>query len=84
MTETATIEKDPPGAITDRQRAVYDWVVDYCETNGYSPTIREVRLAFGLQSNNGVMCHLIPLRKKGWLTWSSHRSRTIRPVGGLK
>jgi SOS-response transcriptional repressor LexA len=83
MTETEEIEKAPPGAITDRQRAVYDWVVDYCETNGYSPTIREVGLAFGL-SNNGVMCHLISLRKKGWLTWNRYRSRTIRPVGGLK
>jgi SOS-response transcriptional repressor LexA len=84
MTETEEIEKAPPGAITDRQRAIYDWVVDYCETNGYSPTIRELRLAFGFRSNNSAMCHLHPLRKKGWLTWHPFKGRTIRPIGGLK
>lgn len=76
-----TIEPPP---ITDKQRAVYDWVVEYCESNGYSPTIRELCEAFSIKSTNGVMAHLHPLRKKGWLTWTPHRSRTVRPIGGLK
>ena len=76
--------KTPPGAITDRQRAVYDWVVDYCETNGFSPTVRELCMAFGFRSTTAAMCHLKPLQKKGWLTWRPFQSRTIRPVGGLK
>lgn len=76
-----TVETPP---ITDRQRAVYDWVVEYCETRGYSPTIRELCDAFGIKSPNGVMAHLHPLRKKGWLTWIDNRCRTIRPIGGVK
>jgi repressor LexA len=84
MTETATIEKDPPGDITDRQRAVYEWVVDYCEAHGYSPSIRELMAAFGFNSPNGAMAHLHPLRKKGYVTWNDRHSRTIRPIGGVK
>lgn len=76
-----TVETPP---ITDRQRAVYEWVVEYCETRGYSPTIRELGNAFGIKSPNGVMCHIKPLAKKGFLRWTPHRSRTIRPIGGVK
>jgi repressor LexA len=84
MTETETIEKPSPSEPTDRQRAVYDWVVDYCESHGYSPSIRELMAAFGFKSPNGAMCHLHPLRKKGWVTWSNRHCRTIRPIGGVK
>jgi len=81
---TATKEPPPPGLITDRQREVYDWVVAFCETHGYSPTIRELCKAFGFASVNGALCHLQPLRKKGWVTWSDGQARTIRPIGGTK
>jgi repressor LexA len=80
---TETIEK-PPSEVTAKQRAVYDWVVEYCESRGYSPTIRELMAAFSFRSPNGAMCHLHPLRKKGWLTWSDRHCRTIRPIGGVK
>jgi repressor LexA len=81
---TETIEKPSPSEPTDRQRAVYEWVVDYCEAHGYSPSIRELMAAFGFKSPNGAMAHLHPLRKKGFITWNDRRSRTIRPIGGVK
>lgn len=84
MTQTAELKTPPPVALTDKQRAVYDWIVDYCESHGYSPTIRELCAAFGFDSPNGAMCHIRPLAKKGWVRWTPHRSRTIRPIGGLK
>ena len=78
------IETPPQVPLTDRQREVYDWIVDYCETYGYSPTVRELVKAFGFGSPNSALCHLKPLAKKGWIRWTPHRSRTIRPIGGLK
>ena len=78
------IETPPLVPLTDRQREVYDWIVDYCETYGYSPTVRELVKAFGFGSPNSALCHLNRLRKKGWIRWTPHRSRTIRPIGGLK
>lgn len=79
-----TVEAPERQPITDRQREVYDWLVAYCETKGYSPTIREMCKAFGFNSPNGALCHLHPLRKRGWISWQENTSRTIRPIGGLK
>ena len=76
---TATLERRP---LTDRQREVYDWIVAYIEAHGYSPTIRQIKEAFGWHTPNAVMCHLHPLRKKGWVIWQDGESRTLRPIGG--
>jgi len=70
----------PIRPITDRQREIYRWIVQYIADNGYSPTIRELCLAFRFESVNGAVCHLEPLRRKGYLTWNDRQSRTMRPL----
>jgi repressor LexA len=70
----------PIRPLTDRQREIYRWIVQYIATHGYSPTVRELCLAFRFDSPNGAMCHLLPLRKKGYLAWNERQSRTIRPL----
>jgi repressor LexA len=70
----------PIRPITERQREIYRWIVQYIADNGYSPTVRELCLAFGFESVNGAVCHLEPLRKKGYLTWNDRQSRTMRPL----
>ncbi len=82
--DTATKEPPPPASLTERQQAIYDWVVTYCETHGYSPTFRELCKAFGIKSPNGAFCHLKALRRKGWLCWGERSPRTLRPIGGVK
>lgn len=77
-------ETPPPASITDRQREVYDWIVDHCESKGYGPTVRKVARAFGFTSPNGAHCHLMPLQRKGWITWTPGVCRTIRPIGGVR
>jgi len=77
MTTTTPL---PP--LTDRQREVYAWIVKYIATHSYPPTVRECALAFRFGSINGAMCHLHPLRKKGYLTWNVGQSRTIRTLMG--
>jgi repressor LexA len=66
--------------ITERQREIYRWIVQYIADNGYSPTVRELCLAFRFGSVNGAVCHLEPLRRKGYLTWNERQSRTMRPL----
>ena len=68
--------------VTQRQREVYAWILAYIADKGYSPTRREIQRGFGWATPNAAMCHLIPLRKKGWLTWTDGFARTIRPLKG--
>jgi repressor LexA len=77
MTTTAD-----PKPITPRQREVFDWIVAYIAERGYSPTRREIMKGFGWSTPNAAMSHLLPLRKKAWLTWEDGCARTIRPLRG--
>lgn len=74
MTTTETT----PRPLTERQREILAWLVRYIGEHGYSPTLREMCLAFNFASPNGAMCHLVPLARKGWITWNEKQSRTIR------
>ena len=81
---TESPEAPPREPLTDRQRAVYDWIVEFCQDKGYSPTVRELCRAFGFHSTNAAVCHLRPLARKGYVRWQPRAQRTLRPVGGLK
>lgn len=72
---TTTTELKP---LTDRQREILVWLARYITEHGYSPTVRELGDAFGFGSTNAVMCHLRPLKSKGWITWVNRHSRTLR------
>ena len=74
---TTTTELRP---LTDRQREIFRWIVNYIAAHGYSPTVRELCEAFDFGSTNGAMCHLDPLRKKGWIEWQENKARTLRPL----
>jgi repressor LexA len=75
-----TTTKEKPA--TTRQREVYRWICKYIAKQGYAPTRREIMAGFGWNTPNAAMCHLVPLRKKGWITWTDGSARTIRPLKG--
>src|SRR5262249_30544730 len=54
--------------LTEKQRAIYEFIRERIENRGYGPSIREICEAFKIQSPNGVMCHLKALVKKGMIT----------------
>ena len=66
--------------LTDRQREIYDFIREKIETRGYGPTVREIGLAFGIKSPNGVMCHLKALEKKGLIIREGFSARAIQLV----
>lgn len=74
-------------AITRRQRQVYDFIADFVQRNGYSPSFEEIGAGLGLNSLATVHKHISNLEKKGLLRRGFNRSRSIDvlpPKGKLK
>jgi repressor LexA len=74
-------------AITRRQRQVYDFISDFVQKNGYSPSFEEIGQGLELSSLATVHKHISNLEKKGLLTRDYNRSRSIDllpPKGRLK
>ena len=63
--------------LTDRQRAIYDFIRDLIVRRGYGPTVREIAKRFGIRSPNGVMCHLRALERKGLIRRDANKARAI-------
>jgi repressor LexA len=72
-------------AITKRQRQVYDFLHDFIQRNGYSPSFEEIGDGLGLSSLATVHKHVSNLEKKGLLKRDYNRSRSIDvlPVRGI-
>ena len=64
--------------LTERQRNVYKFIRDKIRGRGYGPTVREIATRFGIQSPNGVVCHLKALEKKGLIKREPNMSRAIQ------
>ncbi len=69
---------DPSERLTDRQRAVYEFIRERIRNRGYGPTVREIGDHFRIRSPNGVMCHLKALEKKGLIVREANMSRAIQ------
>jgi len=53
--------------LTERQRAVYDFIKGYISARGMAPSYDEIRRAFRFRSYNSVQKHLKRLEEKGVL-----------------
>ena len=69
---------EPSDVLTEKQKAVYEFIRDKIRNRGYGPTVREIGLQFGIRSPNGVMCHLKALERKRLITREPNMSRAIR------
>ena len=76
---TQAVERQP---LTARQQDVLNWISGFIDTRGYSPTVREIQHAYGWKTPAATTCHLVPMRKKGYVTWQDGCSRTLRVIGG--
>lgn len=64
--------------LTEKQKAVYEFIRDKIRNRGYGPTVREIGTEFDIVSPNGVVCHLKALEKKGMITREANLSRAIQ------
>lgn len=62
--------------LTNKQKLILQYVVDYVQREGYPPSIREIGRDFGIGSLRGVTVHLDALAKKGYIS----RSNTPRSI----
>ena len=67
-------------ALTRRQREIYDFICQFVEAKGYSPSLEEIGSHFGLASVATVHKHVHHLVEKGFLRKSWNRSRSVEPV----
>ena len=66
--------------LTDRQRAILEYISTSIDQQGYPPTLREIGNQLGIRSTNGVNDHLRALERKGFLRREDMKSRTLRPT----
>jgi len=66
--------------LTKRQKEILDFIREYRESQGISPTQREIRERFELSSFGTVQKHLKRLEEKGALSREWNRSRGISPA----
>ncbi len=64
-------------AITRRQKEVLDFLTNFTQTNGYSPSYEEIASGLGLNSLATVHKHVTNLQSKGMLQRAHNRSRSI-------
>jgi SOS-response transcriptional repressor LexA len=67
--------------LTQKQRAVYDYIKAYIDKNSVSPYIREVQEGCNIQCYKSAVDKLLALEKKGYIKRSlnKHRSIMIKP-----
>jgi len=64
-------------AITRRQKEVIDFLSNFTQKNGYSPSYEEIAAGLGLSSLATVHKHITNLQSKGLLQRAHNRSRSI-------
>jgi repressor LexA len=67
--------------LTGRQQEIWDFLVDYVDTHGYPPTVREIGQAVGLASPSTVHAHLANLERAGLLRRDPTKPRAVELVG---
>jgi repressor LexA len=68
-------------ALTEIERKILDFMVQYLRANTYQPSIREIGERFGIKSTKTVSEHLQALADKGYLERDPSRSRGVKILG---
>lgn len=66
--------------MTQRQKRVFSAIVRFWKRHSYAPSTRDLQAELEFACPQGVRCHLVALRDKGWIDWTEHEARSIRPV----
>ena len=69
--------------ITERQKEVLTFISQFTEDNVCPPTVREIGDHFGI-SLRAVQDHITALQKKGYITQTQKRSRSIRVLVDMR
>lgn len=67
--------------LTGQQQNVLQFIQDFSERRGYPPTLREIGEAIGLTNVNAVRGHVEALERKGHITRTPDKARSIQLTG---
>ncbi len=62
----------------EKEQAIYDYITETIEREGYSPTVRDIQKAMGIKSTSTVHAYLARLEEKGMIRKDPGKSRTIQ------
>lgn len=63
--------------LTPKQQQIYDYILSFCNENGYSPSVREIAQAVDLKSPSTVHFHIKGLVAAGLLSQAEGKTRAI-------
>lgn len=69
-----------PEHLSDIQKKMYDFIIEYIRDEGLPPTNREIGSALNIASIGHVDYHLSMLEKKGYITRVAKSSRSIKLI----
>jgi len=70
-----------PEPLTQLERRVYQYMIDFLAENTYQPSIREIARTFHIKSTKTVSDLLHALEAKGYIERDESRSRGVRLLG---
>jgi repressor LexA len=70
-----------PKPLSELERRVLDYLIEYLRRNTYQPSIREIGREFSIKSTKTVSELLQSLAVKGWIERDPSRSRGVRLLG---
>jgi repressor LexA len=68
--------------LTARQQEIWNYLVEYVDSHGYPPTVREIGQAVGLTSPSTVHAHLEKLEKAGLIRRDATKPRALEVIEG--
>jgi DNA (cytosine-5)-methyltransferase 1 len=71
-------------SLTKKQKEIFDFIDEYIQENGISPTIEEIRKRFKLSAISTVHSHLEALIEKKYIAKTNNHSRGLEIIGGKK
>lgn len=69
--------------LSDKQKSIFNFIIEYFNLNGISPTIEDVKIGCGLSSKSVVSYNLEILENKGLLDRKKGIARSITRIEGL-
>ncbi|MBF2086105.1 transcriptional repressor LexA [Thermoleptolyngbya sp. C42_A2020_037] len=69
-----------PKPLTVKQQRCLDWVTEFIQQQGISPTYEEIRVGLSYRSKDPVRSLLNALCNKGYITRKPHKARAIQVV----
>ncbi len=69
--------------LTEKQKKIYEYLVEFSARHPYPPTVREICSAVGLRSTSSVHSHLLTLQQLGYIRKYANKNRALEITGPL-